>query len=73
MKIVTIIIRMAAIVALLAGLFGYTYSTLLAICMLGLLNIAYGIEFWMNKEWKKTVSSMVIGVCVLILAFLQMS
>lgn len=65
------IIRVVTIIFALSGLLGYEHGLVLTICSLGVLNIVYGVEFYQNKQQGKAISSLLVGVCVLLFAVVR--
>ena len=65
------IIRVLTIIFALSGLLGYEYGLFLTICALGILNIVYGVESFQNKKQVNAISSMLVGLCVLLFSVVQ--
>lgn len=66
------IIRVITIIFALSGLLGYKHGLGLTIFSLGVLNIVYGADFLKNKQQGKAISSMLVGVCVLLFAVVRL-
>lgn len=72
MKNLIMIIRVIIIAFALATLLGYEHGLIFTISLLGALNIIYGMEFYKSKQKGKAISSVLMGVCILLLAVVQL-
>lgn len=71
MNIFINIVRVMTAIFAVSGLLGYENGLIFTIISLGALNIAYGVEFYKKRQRGQAVSSALIGVCILVIAAVQ--